>query len=322
MKAGIAQIGLMLACLSLLPSSCERRELCVPDNRVELELRVHDTLPLVGIVPSGELYETRLYHVGDGSLAELAYTGPAGGELFVSPGNYQLVSCNFDSETVFFEGTESLFRIRAVSVVAPPATNQLFRSLVQVAAVKSQAPWISEEVVGEPGYLFAAALDTLEIPYHQRNDTPVIIRADAWPLVKPCRLEVCGVTGQEHLSHATAFLTGISPGRFLGTQQPVSGAVTLALSLQPDPEQEMLDTGFNVFGFAEGELVWLYVLLTDTGGGRYLFPFDVTAQCDPDIPELILRVDIGFDIPEPAHGGGGLSPVTEDWNLVVNPVEL
>ena len=83
-----------------------------------------------------------------------------------------------------------------------------------------------------------------------------------------------------------------------------------------------MDTGFNIFGFAPGEAVWLYVLLTDTGGGRYLFPFDVSPQCDPDIPGLTLRVDLDFEIPEPAHGGGGLAPVTEDWNLQIFPVQL
>ena len=317
----VSMKGLLLM-LALLSVGCQRSALYLADPSVQLQLRVHDTLPLVGVVPSGELYETRLYQSTSGELAELAYTGPEGGELFVSPGSYQLVCCNFDSETVFFEGTESLFRLRAVSLTAPPATNLLFRNLVQVAAVKSGSPWISEEVVGEPGYLFVAALDTVKIPYRHQHDAPMVIVADAWPVVKPCRLIVGGVTGQEHLSAANAFLTGISPGRYRGMREPVSGAVTLALSLQPSPEQTQLDTGFNIFGFAPGEAVWLYVLLTDTGGGRYLFPFDVSPQCDPDIPGLTLRVDLDFEIPEPAHGGGGLAPVTEDWNLQIFPVQL
>lgn len=312
-----SMLSVMLACIA-----CQRRELRLPDNTVRLDLHVHDTLPSVGVVPSGEIYETRLYQLSSGELAEVAYTGREGGVIYAPAGAYQLVSFNFDTESVVFEGEESWFRLRAVSTRSSSSVNQLFRQLMQTAAVKSGAPFVDEEVVGEPGYLFAAQRTPVNLPYRGESDERFVVAADAWPLFMTGTVEVYGVRGLAHLSSATVFLTGMMRSRNLGAQSTAPASATLAVNLQTDLSQQRLETRFTTFGPTGHSPIMLYLLLTDAGGGRYLFPFDVSGQYDADAPELHFQVQLDFEIPEPAPGGGGMAPVVDDWQIVCHPVSL
>lgn len=314
---------LVILLAGLLPggSACQRRELCLADNSVRLDLHVHDTLPGIGVVPSGEIYETRLYKLSSGELAEVAYTRPDGGVIYAPAGTYKLVSFNFDTESVVFEGEESWFWLRAVSTRSS-SVNQLFQQVMQKAAVKSGTPLVDEEVVGEPGYLFVAQRTQVELPFRDESDERFVISADAWPLFKTGTVEVQGVRGLAHLSSAMAFLTGMMGSRYLGSQLERPGSATLAVSLQKDTTSRILETRFTTFGVTEDKPILLYLLLTDIGGGRYLFPFDVSGQCDPDDPELHISVQLDFEIPEPVQGGGGLAPAVDDWQVVCHPVSL
>ena len=193
---------------------------------------------------------------------------------------------------------------------------------MQKAAVKSGTPLVDEEVVGEPGYLFVAQRTQVELPFRDESDERFVISADAWPLFKTGTVEVQGVRGLAHLSSAMAFLTGMMGSRDLGSQLERPGSATLAVSLQKDTTSRILETRFTTFGVTEDKPILLYLLLTDIGGGRYLFPFDVSGQCDPDDPELHISVQLDFEIPEPVQGGGGLAPAVDDWQVVCHPVSL
>ena len=87
-------------------------------------------------------------------------------------------------------------------------------------------------------------------------------------------------------------------------------------------DDSVLDSDFNAFGFIPGETNAAYVLLTDTGGGSYLFPFDVTGQCDNAVEPLVIYVDLDFEIPEPSGGGGGFAPSLDEWTVIYHPVNL
>lgn len=313
---------ILLLAMVLLAGACTRRDLNLADPSVQLLLNVHDTLPLAGPVPSGELYETRLYDASTGTLAETAYTGPKGGPIYAAADSYRLVISNFDTETVVYDGEESLLQLRAVTNMASIVTNRLFWNLVELASVKAGTPSFFSEVVGEPGYVFAAVPERIDLPYRAGGDDGFVITADAWPLVKACRLEVRGVTGQENLASAVAFLTGVVRGRYLETGDPVSGSATMTFGLDKDEDRSQLEACFSTFGFAEGESVWLYLLLTDTGGGRYLFTYDVTGQCDMAVRELTIGVDLEYEVPEPSQGGGGFFPAADDWEIQGYPVQI
>lgn len=310
----------MICALLAVCAGCQRREL-LPDETVRLVLRVHDSLPILGRVASGRHFETHLFRVGDGERAETAYTEAGGGIIYAAAGPYNLVSFNFDTESVLFEGEGAFTRLRAMSTRASSSTEALFREVVERAAVKSVEPSSGEWVVGEPGCLFTARLEHLLLPLRYPGDAELVLTADAWPMVKVCRLVINGVTGQENLSSATGFLTGMVRGRYLGTGE-ADGAAVLRFSFQKNPAESSLEGCFTTFGCVPEEAHWLYLLLTDAQGGRYLFSFDITSLCDPSADVLDIPLSLDFDIPEPEHGGGGFAPVADDWQVIEQPIYL
>lgn len=311
---------LLILALLATCAGCHRREI-LPDETVRLVLRVHDSLPILGRVASGHHYETHLFRADNGVLAETSYTEAGGGIIYAAAGPYNLVSFNFDTESLQFEGEGSFSQLCAMSSRAPSSAEALFREVVERASVKSVGPADRETVVGEPGYLFAARLEHLHLPLRYPGDKELVLTADAWPMVKVCRLVVEGVTGQENLSSATGFLTGMIRGRYLGTGEPADSAV-LRFAFRKNPSASTLEGCFTTFGCAEGEDHWLYLLLTDAQGGRYLFSFDITRLCEPSAEVLDIPISLHFDIPEPEHGGGGFAPATDDWQVIEHPIYL
>lgn len=313
--------GTVLMTVLLAGSSCQRRPLFLADNMARLELTVHDTLPLVGCVGTGNLYETRLYALADGRLAETSYTGPAGGDIFLPAGTYDLVCTTFDTETVVFSEEGDVSTLYASTNPVPVAVGDLYRSVVRAAELKTAEALDKMPVVWQPDYLFSATVPALAVPFRDESEDCFVVQADAWPLVRTCRVVARGVTGQEWLSDATVFLTGMAPGCRLAARTLSEEASVLWFQLGKSPEERILHTYFNTFGFLPGYSHQLFLLLTDTDGGRYLFPFDVTAQCRAG-DAVTIYVDLDFAVPEPAHGGGGFSPTVDEWNVVTHPVKL
>ncbi|MCR5708975.1 MAG: DUF5119 domain-containing protein [Bacteroidales bacterium] len=317
----ITVVPAIVLCAALSCVACERRPLLRTEYRILLELRVHDTVaPVVRSAVEG-LWQHRFFDLEAGRTAGSAYTGPEGGEIDVMPGSYAVVSHNFGTETVVFEGEGELDLLRACTNVA----HSLTRSLERIAEeVGTKAPALSEagDVVWEPDMLYGALVPRVDVPVRSPEDPELVIRSDAWPLVKSCRLVVSGVTGQQYLAGASCFLSGISRGRSLGSGELDSVPSTIFIPLDPVPQEGTLEAGFRTFGFPDGASNPLHLLLTDTGGGRYLFPFDVTEQCDNSVEPLVIHVDLDFEIPEPGHGGGGLAPVLGGWTVIDHPVNL
>ena len=292
-------IGLLAACAAC--TGCRFQDLAV-DESVRLVLRVHDTLPIIGPVAAIGRFETHLFDGATGQLAETAYTASDGGTIFAAAGPYDLVSFNFDTESVLFEGESTFSHLRAVSVPAVENGDAI-------------------PVIGEPGCLFAAHLGHLNLPVRHEGDVGVVLTVDAWPIVQVWRLVVEGVEGQEHLSSASGYLTGMASGRFLGSGEPTGEAVQ-RVSLRKDPVSSRLEACFTTFGCLPDTPHWLHLLLTDTNGGRYPFSIDVTGLCDPSADGLELSLPLDFAVPEPEQGGGGFAPVPEDWQVIEHPIHL
>lgn len=303
-------------------TACERRPLFLADNQARLELTVHDTLPLVGKVPSGNLYETRLYDHSTGKLSETSYTGPSGGDIYAPAGSYDLICSTFDTESILFSEEGGLQTLMASTNPAPVSVGDLYRTVVRAAEWETAEAVDRMPVVRQPDYLFSATVQELAVPFRDVEDERFVIKADAWPVVRTCRLVARGVTGQSWLADATVFLSGVAPGCRLVGRTLLEEASALWFSLGKSPEDRCLKASFNTFGFLPGLSNQLYLLLTDTEGGRYLFHFDVTKQCPRGGEAATIYVDLDFDIPEPVHGGGGFAPTVDEWNVVTHPVEL
>ena len=313
--------GILLTVL-LTGSACQRRPLFVADNRALLELRVHDSLPLAGRVPSGNLYETRLYDRASGKLSETSYTGPAGGDIFAPAGSYDLVCSTFDTESIVFSQESARNTLYASTHPVTVTVSDLYRTVVRASEVETGDGFEQMPVYGQPDYLFSATVPELVVPFRDESDETFVIRAEAWPVVQTCRVIARGVTGQAWLADATVFLTGVAPGCYLAERSLESTPASLWFQLGKAPQEQCLQAYFNTFGFLSSFSHQLFLLLTDTEGGRYLFHFDVTEQCRRGGDAVTIYVDLDFEIPEPAHGGGGFSPTVDEWQVVTHPVKL
>lgn len=324
-----------LLAMMLLPA-CQRRDLLVSTNVADLHLIVLDTLG-VGKVPSGDMYEMRIYGADDGIYRSSSFVPPAGGEVNLPRGIYDIVIHRFDNPTIIIDGLGEYPTLHAYTNNVSGNTKRYFNSLVN--AVMTKAPAVFDEtsadeleefangdVAWEPDWFFVATHPSLDVPLRDVDAPLVTIYENAMPMVFPCRLTVRGVTGKKHIAAVNAFLTGISRGVYLANGESDHDAVTTTFGLHIGEEGAPMLGDFRIFGFVPGVKNLLFLTITDTAGGSYVATFDVTEQCKNSKKGLnvVINVEIvlDFDVPKPEEAGGGFAPSVEDWNEIVYRIDL
>ncbi|MBQ7458517.1 MAG: hypothetical protein IJS70_05035, partial [Bacteroidales bacterium] len=69
--------------------------------------------------------------------------------------------------------------------------------------------------------------------------------------------------------------------------------------------------------------VFLNVLVTTGGGGKYQWVFDVTNQFDnPDNLGREIVIEDPIVVPEGGSGTGGFDPVVSDWDVEIIEIPL
>lgn len=320
----------------LVLTACQRRELLISTDIADLQLVVHDTLG-VGKVPSGELYEVRIYGAEDGIYRSSSFVSPAGGEINLPAGKYNVVVHRFDNPTIVIDGTGDYGTLRAYTNNAAGNTKRYFNSLVNEVITKAPAifnetstedlkPFSNSDVAWEPDWFFVSTHTSLDVPVRGEDMPRVVLQEDAWPDVFPCRLTVRGVTGKVHIASVTAYLTGITRGVYLTTGESDGDAVATTFGLHVGEDGDPMLGDFRIFGFVPGVKNILLLTITDTAGGTYVTTFDVTEQCKNSKKGLnvVINVEIvlDFDVPKPEEAGGGFMPSVENWNEIVYKIDL
>jgi hypothetical protein len=348
-----------------LVSGC-RRELLLETSKAWLDLSVRDSLTGSGRVASGELYEMRVFGAEDGIYRSSSFVRPDGGEVSLPAGTYDILVTRFDNQTVVFDGESRYETLRAYTRDAAASSKALFNELATevlskaTEQVKASGDDVWEQfltgaVAWEPGWFFAGKSEGLAVPVRDVQEDIFRFPVTAYLAVQHCRLTVTGLRGQKNISGVTCFLTGLARGVYLATGSPDFEPVTMMFMLPKGGEGEPMTTDFSTFGFvpdavakarakaaaAKGGPIELddlpetrnvlFILITDTGGGNYLFTADVTDQCktpsggadDPvTLIEIDLTVHIDFEVPEPEHGGGGLEPTVAHWDEITYVIDL
>lgn len=260
-----------------------------------------------------------------------------------------------------FDGEDRYGTLRAYTRDAAASSKTLFRELAESMASKAPQQvealgdhiweqFLTGSVAWEPGWFFAGKKEDLAVPVRDVQEELFTFPMTASLAVQHCRLTVTGIRGQKNIAGITCFLTGLARGVYLSTGDPDFEPVTMMFMLPPGGEGEPMTTDFSTFGFvpdavakakakaaAKGGPIEtddlpdtrniLFLLITDTGGGNYLFTCDVTDQCK--VPDgvvagtvTLLQVHIDFNVPEPEHGGGGFAPTVDDWKVVINEIIL
>lgn len=315
----------MLLAAVLLPS-CQFRPLDIETDGMRVILRGDMSLPF-GSKGGDPYHYTILLYDRNGTLAYEDFCGPKGGLIHSEPGSYHVLACSLDGSTVLFDGRGQLNTFHVSAAEADPETKRLFLACRETAGregapVRTKAAEDDVLVLVEPDAIYSGLLGELNVPVLTESDDEFSFTIETSFALSQGRFIITGMTHTERIGSVQVFLTGLSTGRRIADGQPDEATAVHTFYLN-SIDEERLEGKFNYFGTPEtaAEKNMAYIIVTDTGGGRYLFVADVTDQIHGnEHPQA--EIDLGFDMPDPAVGGGGFLPTVGDWDVIFIDVPI
>lgn len=226
----------------------------------------------------------------------------------------------------------------------------------QAMDVNPDSKYYNMPVVFQPDYFWRGKVRR-SVPYRSQEDPDLIIDVEAGSLVKTGHVLIRKVKGLENIGSVTLFLTNLTRRVSLHSGKPFPEAAVFCFGAFPS--KNGIEADFRSFGRLDVDTMYelyrarmtargtaagskagspqngseaavlydrtneLYILVTDRGGGQYLWVFDVTEQVQGESDgEIEIELDLDVVIPEPEHGGGGFLPSVGDWGEVRVPVDI
>lgn len=304
-------------------SGCRREPLHDLYAKALLELDIDLDIVNRPGYPAPETMLVLFYNPETGELVSRDYVAPTGGELAVSPGDYDMFVYNFDTGHTEIGNINDFYRIEAGIHENESYLDKLFRSILDLYAKRastgaadagrSSAP---QHVMHEPDHLFLADSQQVHIPVTVDVEIPAIIRMHARSIVQSWRLVIGPVNGSQHFKSAEVFLTGQTYAHRFHDGAETNGEAVIHFPIYLDSGSKDLTTVFNTFHKYPGAVAEVYLLVTDTSGRRFAYRYDVTGQFDDPLnTEQLIVIREQIDIPEPSSGEGG------GFDNEVNPYE-
>ena len=356
MRRFLATLTIALALLS----SCQRRELRVMDDSLTLDIKLSSTAAYVdpSTIEPPDVLTTTFFNNSDGKAAYTDYLAPGRNPVYVSAGAYDCLTYNFITECNIVEQASERDSIYVHTSQMESSVSSLFTKAVKTRAKYSQDgseeenyAFLTMPVVRQPEY-FWVGRGSYDIPYRYEGGPGVDLAINGDIITCNGKVELTGIHGIENIGSVTMYLTNLAGSIRLWSGEPRAEAVAICFSAEVVPGEESLTAMFTTYGKlsepaaqevvaqrlramktkAQSDLSFefgndLYIIVTDTGGGQYLFTFNVTEQVQKAISmELNINIELEGDeeivIPEPEHGGGGFTPGIEDWENELIPVVI
>ena len=309
-------LALLIAVWSL--SACEHKELCyeyphIASVYVEFDWRDAPTASPAGMC-------VFFYSADDeGRMRRYDFQGTTGGQIEIPVGRYQVLCFNNDTETVLFDGTDSLHTYRAFT-----REGSIFESIYGSTA--THAPRADDQrVVISPDMIWGCTDTEVEI------DGQGITYVTLYPheLVCTYTYEIRHVKGLERASQMCGTMSGMSPSLLLSSETLDDESVTLPFAASFKNDSTVVGR-FLTFGHSptnpQPHRMLLYVWMRD--GTRFCYgtegdKFDVTEQIHsaPDRRHVHLVID-GLDLPEPIGEDGNYDASADDWQEINEDIHL
>lgn len=275
----------------------------------ELSLKVYGKEP--------QYFMAMFYDKYTHDLTTSHIVGAEGGDLHVPSGEYDIVLYNFGTESTQVRNLNIKDEAEAFTSDITKTMSDKFMAIRESAASKKSPVkgYEDDPIIHEPDHLYVANVKDADIPAFTGKDVSVTIYADAASIVEVYSLEILNLKGVENIGKVEVFITGQSKSNHFGRQEMNPEPASIYTEMRPDKEKGRLYTIFGTFGKLPGEEGLVYLDISDTGGGKYRYIYDVTDQFDdPENTGHRLVVDASeIDIPKPEHGGGGLAPSVDKW---------
>ena len=320
----ILALALCAAAL-LLAGSCTRRPLDIEANGIRIVLHNDWTMPYERVGDDPYHFGVMMYDEPSHELAYEDFCGQQGGLIRSVPGQYACYVYDLDNAVLGFDGTEKLETLRAFSTPASTADTELYH-LCRRSEGLVVTPTKGEDddpLILEPDPVYAGLLSSLRVPVLTVVDPEFVFDVDTRFALSQGRLTIVGVTHTEYIASVQVFINNLASSRYLSTGEKLGPAVAQSFLLSEVSDEQMRGT-FVYFGKLDDEDLknTAYVVINDTGGGRYLFVFDVTEQIAAQADNADLVLELPFEVPSPAVGGAGFQPEVNDWDVIFHTVPL
>lgn len=282
------------------------------DGNPALENKVYGKTP--------EMVRVCFYDTETHKLESEDFLPPDGGFINIQAGTYDVVIYSLGTESTQVTGAET----RAGSYAYTSNTGVKVKNMPTKAEGDDRLPK-EVNVIHEPDHLFVGRMSGVEIPVHSEMDETLVLECEMKSLVETYTFEVKYVEGAGNIQTADVYITGQAPLKYLWDERYLGPACAIYFQSEIDLEKGHLFSVFNTFGkFPNAEnQVFLNVLVTTGGGGKYQWVFDVTDQFDnPDNLGHEIVIEDPIVVPDGGSGTGGFDPVVSDWDVEIIEIPL
>lgn len=289
------------------------------DLSVDTDLDAEYSAKIHGVKP--QYVEVLFYDMEDHHLVRSHILPAEGGTVEVPSGNYNMTVYSFGTESTQISNTGHRLEIEAFTSDITKTMGGKLQAAIATADTLTKAEtrgYEDDPIIHEPDHLYVANENDVHVPAFYEEDKSITIQATASSIIDVYSLEVLNIKGAQNIEKVEAFITGQIKSHYIGKAQTSEAPATLYTDMRVDAGNDRLYCIFGTFGKLTGEdnHIYLDITVTDSGGGQYRYIFDVTEQFDDpgnDNNALVIDAENVIDIPDAAHGGGGLAPSVGEW---------
>lgn len=286
---------------------------------IDTELDAEYSAKINGRKP--QYVEVLFYDMNDNHLVRSQILPSDGGIVQVPEGNYNIVVYSFGTESTQISNTGHRLEVEAfTSDITKTMASKLKAAIASVDTLtkSSTRGYEDDPIIHEPDHLYVAMEEDIHVPAFYEEDQSITIQTTASSIIDVYSLEVLNIKGAHNIEKVEAFITGQIKSNYFGKAQTSEASATLYTDMRVDASNDRLYCIFGTFGKLTGEEnhIYLDITVTDSGGGQYRYIFDVTDQFDDPGNEnntLVIDATDVIDIPDAAHGGGGIDPSVDEW---------
>lgn len=308
--------GCLVAMMTgLLLTSCQHKELCYDHHHYQSILAIFDWSETHDASPSGMVLY--FYDVeGKKNVQRFDLEGMNGGLIDLTPGVYQVLCYNSDTEYTLFRGTSLFEEHQAYTAIE--SVNRAFSRDDDYPRPYDSA---NEDVIACPDMMWGCTLSNVVVE-EREGVTEMVFRLHE--LVALYSYEIRNVTNVGALESYGGLLSGMANYISLGGGATRSSEAASVPFVSDKVVGTTLLGDFYTFGATDSEeipnIMTLYVWMRD--GQKLYYNFDVTQQVTyAEDPKHVTIIIDGLDLPVPLEDSGYSTDV-DDWKSDEIDIEM
>ena len=246
------------------------------------------------------------------------FAGMEGGTLKLTPGTWQAIAFNNDTETILLRGTESIHTMEAYT-----RQSSIEEGTLLTRASGERWPTTRGEnqtVILEPDQLWCAVSEPFTLGI---DEEPRTISFKPESRISEISITIRNVPNLQYTSQFGGSITDLAPSIFLASGRQGAGRVTQAFTIDVI-DSNTLRMHFHTFGLVPqieetGEQptnqLTIYAILAD--GTEWSYTEDVTGQLynqEEQTENLSINIELeDLPVPKPIINGSGFQPTIDDW---------